>query len=87
MSIEVLGYMTAPATQQKNSITARKNYKVKSQTIKQKVLGAILIALGVVIIPMENDVTIFIVCLFLGIAAMIGDRKNRRNTTDRSKNA
>ena len=76
MSTEVLGYMTAPATQQKRLITARKKHKVKSQAIIQKLLGAILIALGAATIPMENDVTIFIVCLFLGIAAMIGDRKN-----------
>ncbi len=76
MSIEVLGYMAAPTTQQKRPITTRKNYKIKSQAIKQKLLGVILIALGAATIPMENDVTIFIVCLFLGIAAMIGDRKN-----------
>lgn len=76
MSIEVLGYMTASATQQKRPTTARKKHKVKSQAIMQKLLGVILIALGAATIPMENDVTIFIVCLFLGIATMIRDRKN-----------
>lgn len=76
MSTEIIGYMTAPATQQKRPTTARKNYKVKSQAITQRLLGVILIALGAATIPMEKDATIFIVCLFLGIAAMIGDRKN-----------
>lgn len=76
MTTQVIGYMTASATQQKRPTTARKNYKVKSQVIIQKLLGVILMALGSATIPMENDVTIFIVCLFLGIAAMIGERKN-----------
>lgn len=76
MSIEVLEYMTAPATQQKRPTTARKNYKVKSQAIKQKVLGAILIVLGAATIPMENDATAFIMCLMIGMAAIIGDKEN-----------
>lgn len=76
MSTEVLGYMAAPATQQKRPTTARKKHKVKSQAIMQRLLGVILIALGATTILIENDATIFIVCLFLGIATMIGDRKN-----------
>lgn len=76
MSIEVLEYMTAPATQQKRPTTARKNYKVKSQAIKQKVLGVILIVLGAATIPMENDATAFIMCLMIGMAAIIGDKEN-----------
>lgn len=71
MCTEIIDYMTAPATEQKRPTTARKKRKIKSQ-----LLGVILIALGAATIPMENDATIFIVCLFLGIAAMIGDRKN-----------
>lgn len=71
MCTEIIGYMTAPATEQKRPTTARKKRKIKSQ-----LLGVILIALGAATIPMENDATIFIVCLFLGIAAIIGDREN-----------
>lgn len=76
MNTEIIGYMTAPVTQQKCPTTARKNYKVKSQVIIQKLLGVILIALGAATIPLENDATVFIMCLMLGIAAMIGDQKN-----------
>lgn len=76
MSIKVLGYMATPITQQKRPTTARKNYKAKSQAIKQKLLGAILIVLGAATIPMENDATVFIMCLMLGIAAIFGGNDN-----------
>lgn len=76
MCTEIIGYMATPTTPQKCPATARKNSKVKSQAITQRLLGVILIALGAATIPMENDATIFIVCLFLGIAAIIGDREN-----------
>ena len=76
MSIEVLGYMTAPTAPQKYPATARKKRKVKSQAIIQRLLGVILIALGAATIPMENDATAFIMCLILGIAAIIGGDKN-----------
>ena len=71
MSTEIKGYMAAPVTQQKCPTTARKNYKVK-----QKLLGAILIVLGAATIPMENDITVFIMCLFFGIAAIFGGNDN-----------
>lgn len=76
MCTEIIGYMAAPTMEQKYPATARKKHKAKSQTITQRLLGVILIALGAATISIENDATIFIVCLFLGIAAMIGDRKN-----------
>lgn len=76
MTTKILGYMSAPITPQKYPATARKNYKVKSQAIKQKVLGAILIVLGAATIPMENDATAFIMCLMIGMAAIIGDKEN-----------
>ena len=76
MSIEVLGYMTAPTAPQKYPATARKKRKVKSQAITQRLLGVILIVLGAATIPMENDATPFVMCLMLGIAAIIGDKEN-----------
>lgn len=76
MCTEIIGYMTAPATEQKRPTTARKKRKIKSQAIIQKLLGVILIALGAATIPLENDATVFIMCLMLGIAAMIGDQEN-----------
>ena len=76
MTTQVIGYMTASATQQKRPTTARKNYKVKSQAIIQKLLGVILITLGAATIPLENDATVFIMCLMLGIAAIFGGNDN-----------
>ena len=76
MCTEIIGYMAAPATEQKRHTTARKKRKIKSQAIIQKLLGVILIALGAATIPMENDATPFVMCLILGIAAIIGGDKN-----------
>ena len=76
MCTEIIGYMTAPATSQKCPATARKKHKVKSQAITQRLLGVILIAIGAITIPLENDATPFVMCLMLGIAAIIGGDKN-----------
>ena len=74
MTTKILGCMTAPTAPQKYPATARK--KQKSQTITQRLLGVILIVLGAATIPMENDATPFVMCLILGIAAIIGDKEN-----------
>lgn len=76
MTTKILGCMTAPATARKYPATARKKRKVKSQAITQRLLGTILIAIGVITIPLENDATAFAMCLMLGIAAIIGDKEN-----------
>ena len=76
MTTKILGYMSAPITPQKFPATARKKRKVKSQAITQRLLGVILIVLGAATIPMENDATPFVMCLMLGIAAIIGDKEN-----------
>lgn len=76
MTTKILGCMSAPTTSQKCLATARKKRKVKSQAITQRLLGVILIAIGAITIPLENDATAFVLCLLLGIAAIIGGDKN-----------
>ena len=79
MSTEILGYM-AQQTVQKPTERTTATRKIKpihiTNTIKSKMLGALLIVLGAITIPMENDATVFIMCLFLGIAAIIGSDDN-----------
>lgn len=76
MTTKILGCMSAPTTSQKCPAQARKKRKVKSQAITQRLLGTILIAIGAITIPLENDATAFAMCLILGIAAIIGDKEN-----------
>ena len=81
MSTEVIGYMARPQrTAQKPTETHTATRKIKpihiTNTIKSKLLGTLLIVLGAITIPMENDATAFIMCLFLGIAAIIGGESN-----------
>ena len=79
MSTEILGYM-AQQTAQKPTETHTATRKAKSihitNTIKSKMLGALLIVLGAITIPMENDATAFIMCFFIGLAAIIGGENN-----------
>ena len=79
MSTEILGYM-AQQTAQKPTETHTETRKAKpihiTNAIKSKLLGTLLIILGAITIPMENDATAFIMCLFLGIAAIIGGESN-----------
>ena len=79
MSTEILGYM-AQQTAQKPTETHTATRKTKpihiTNAIKSKILGALLIVLGAITIPMENDATAFVMCLFLGIAAIIGGDNN-----------
>ena len=80
MSTEILGYM-AQQTVQKPTERTTATRKIKpihiTNTIKSKMLGALLIVLGAITIPVcENDATAFVMCLFLGIAAIIGGESN-----------
>ena len=79
MSTEILGYMAQQTAQKPTEIhTATRKAKPIHITnaIKSKLLGTLLIVLGAITIPMENDATVFIMCLFLGIAAIIGSDDN-----------
>ena len=81
MSTEVIGYLARPQrTAQKPTETHTATRKIKpihiTNAIKSKLLGTLLIVLGAITIPMENDATAFIMCLFFGIAAIIGGEDN-----------
>ena len=79
MTTEIIGYI-AQQTAQKPTETHTATRKAKpihiTNAIKSKLLGILLIVLGAITIPMENDATAFIMCLFLGIAAIIGGESN-----------
>ena len=78
MSTEILGYIGQTAQKPTEIHTATRKAKPIHITnaIKSKLLGTLLIVLGAITIPMENDATVFIMCLFLGIAAIIGSDDN-----------
>ena len=79
MTTEIIGYM-AQQTTQKPTETHTATRKTKpihiTNRTKERLLGTLLIVLGAITIPMENDATAFIMCLFLGIAAIIGGESN-----------
>ena len=79
MSTEILGYM-AQQTAQKPTETHTATRKTKpihiTNRIKERLLGIFLITLGAITIPMENDATAFIMCFFIGLAAIIGGENN-----------
>ena len=79
MTTEIIGYIAQQTAQKPTEIhTATRKAKPIHITnaIKSKLLGTLLIVLGAITIPMENDATVFIMCLFLGIAAIIGSDDN-----------
>ena len=80
MSTEIIGYMAQKQTAQKPTETHTATRKAKpniTNAIKSKLLGILLIVLGAITIPVcENDATAFIMCLFLGMAAIIGSESN-----------
>ena len=80
MTTEIIGYI-AQQTEQKPTETHIATRKAKpihiTNAIKSKLLGILLIVLGAITIPVcENDATAFVMCLFLGIAAIIGGDNN-----------
>ena len=77
MTTEIIGYI-AQQTAQKPTETPTATRKTKSihitNAIKSKLLGMLLIVLGAITIPVcGNDATAFVMCLFLGIAAIRGE--------------
>ena len=79
MTTEIIGYM-AQQTAQNPTETHTATRKAKSihttNAITSKLLGILLIVLGAITIPMENDVTALVMCFFLGLAAIIGGENN-----------
>ena len=79
MRTEILGYMAQQTVQKptRRPTATRKRKPIHiTNAIKSKLLGALLIVLGAITIPMENDATVFIMCLLLGVAAIIGGDDN-----------
>ena len=79
MTTEIIGYIGQTA--EKPTEHTQTKLKAKpihiTNAIKSKLLGILLIVLGVITIPVcENDATAFVMCLFLGIAAIIGGDDN-----------
>ena len=78
MTTEIIGYIGQQTTQKptETHTATRKIKPIHINAIKSKLLGTLLIVLGAITIPMENDATAFVMCLFLGIAAIIGGENN-----------
>ena len=81
MSTEILGYMARPQTVSQKPTertqTKRKAKPIHTNAVKSKLLGTLLIVLGAITIPVcGNDATAFVMCLFLGIASIIGGESN-----------
>lgn len=81
MTTEIIGYIAQQQIDKKPIETHTDQRKIKAIHItnatKSKLLGALLIVLGGITIPIcDNDATAFVMCLFLGIAAMIGGNDN-----------
>ena len=80
MTTEIIGYM-AQQTAQKPTETHTATRKTKpihiTNRAKEKLLGVLMIALGALTIPLcGNDATAFVMCFFLGLAAIIGGSNN-----------
>ena len=79
MTTEIIGYIGQTAEKPiERTQTKRKAKPIHiTNAIKSKLLGILLIVLGAITIPVcENDATAFVMCLFLGIAAIIGGDNN-----------
>ena len=79
MTTEIIGYIAQQTAQEPTEMhTATRKAKPIHITnaIKSKLLGTLLIVLGAITIPMENDATAFVMCFFLGLAAIIGGENN-----------
>ena len=79
MTTEIIGYMTQQTTQKPTEMhTATRKAKPNiTNAIKSKLLGTLLIVLGAITIPVcGNDATAFVMCFFLGLAAIIGGSNN-----------
>lgn len=79
MSTEILGYRGQTAQKPTETHTAIRKAKPIHITnrAKEKLLGTLLIVLGALTIPLcGNDATAFVMCLFIGLASIIGGESN-----------
>lgn len=74
MTTEIIGYITKPT--HKPTERHAEPRKIKSihitNAVKSKLLGALLIVLGAMTIPICNDATGFVMFMFFGIVAITG---------------
>ena len=77
MTTEIIGYIAQQNPTKMHTATRKTKPIHITNAIKSKLLGILLIVLGAITIPVcENDATAFVMCLFLGIAAIIGGDDN-----------
>lgn len=78
MTTEIIGYIGQTAEKPTEIHTeTRKAKPIHTNAVKSKLLGTLLIVLGAITIPVcGNDATAFVMCLFLGIATIIGGESN-----------
>ena len=81
MTTEIIGYIAQqtaqkPAEMHTATRKAKPIHNISNRT-KERLLGVIMIALGALTIPLcGNDATAFVMCFFLGLAAIIGGSNN-----------
>lgn len=77
MTTEIIGYIAQQKPTEMHTATRKIKPIHITNTIKSKLLGTLLIVIGTITIPVcENDATAFMMCLFLGIAVIIGGDSN-----------
>ena len=79
MTTEIIGYIGQTAQKPtETNIATRKTKPIHiTNRAKEKLLGTLLIVLGALTIPLcGNDATAFVMCFFLGLAAIIGGNNN-----------
>ena len=76
MTTEIIGYIAQQKPTETHTATRKSKPIHITNAIKSKLLGTLLIVLGAITIPMENDATAFVMCLFIGLASIIGGESN-----------
>ena len=77
MTTEIIGYIAQQNPTKTHTATRKAKPIHITNAIKSKLLGTLLIVLGAITIPVcENDATAFVMCLLLGLAAIIGGKSN-----------
>lgn len=71
MSTDVIGYLATPQNVTERPTERRNQHRQQCVlSINQKLIGVILVVIGAMTIPIENDATFFIMMLFFGMVAL-----------------
>lgn len=77
MTTEIIGYIAQQKPTETHTATRKSKPIHITNAIKSKLLGTLLIVLGAITIPLcGNDATAFVMCLIIGIVAIIGGESN-----------